>query len=115
MIAAILAGIVAILDLMRRRFAVLRALGAGPGFVFLTVWIYVAALILGGALLRLALGWGLAAGLSAVIAPQTGVAMPASIGSAELLGLLAFGAVALLLATIPAMLIYRRPVIEGLR
>ena len=114
-VAAILAGIVAILDLMRRRFAVLRALGAGPAFVFLTVWLYVAVLIVAGALIGLGLGWGLAAGLSAAIAAETGVAMQASIGGSELLGLLAFGAAALLLATIPALLIYRRPVIEGLR
>ena len=114
-VAAILAGIVAILDLMRRRFAVLRALGAGPAFVFLTVWLYVAVLIVVGAVIGLGLGWGLAAGLSAAIATETGVAMQASIGASELLGLLAFAVVALLLATIPALLIYRRPVIDGLR
>lgn len=114
-VAAILAGIVAILDLMRRRFSVLRALGAGPGFVFLTVWLYVAVLIVAGAVIGLGLGWGMAAGLSAAIASETGVAMQASIGSAELLGLLAFGVAALLLATLPALAIYRRPVIEGLR
>lgn len=114
-VAAILAGIVAILDLMRRRFAVLRALGAGPGFVFVTVWLYVAVLIVAGAVIGLGLGWGMAAGLSTAIAGQTGVAMQASIGRTELLGLLAFGTAALLLATIPALLIYRRPVIEGLR
>ncbi|MDB5614307.1 MAG: transporter permease [Devosia sp.] len=114
-VAAILAGIVAILDLMRRRFAVLRALGAGPGFIFLTVWLYVAVLIVAGAATGLGLGWGLAAGLSAAIATQTGVAMQANIGSTEILGLFAFGVAALLLATIPALLIYRRPVIEGLR
>ncbi|WP_375451467.1 FtsX-like permease family protein [uncultured Devosia sp.] len=114
-VAAILAGIVAILDLMRRRFAVLRALGAGPLFVFLTVWLYVAVLIIAGAALGLGLGWALAAALSAGIAADTGVAMQASIGGSELLSLLAFCLAALILATIPALLIYRRPVIEGLR
>ena len=50
-----------------------------------------------------------------VVHGLAGVAMQASIGGTELLGLLAFGIAALLLATIPALLIYRRPVIEGLR
>lgn len=114
-VAAILAGIVAILDLMRKRFAVLRALGAGPAFVFLSVWLYVAGVIVAGALLGLGLGWALAAALSAAIAEQTGVAMHASIAADELLGVLVFGIAALLLATIPALLIYRRPVVDSLR
>lgn len=48
------------------------------------------------------------------MASDTGVARQASIGDTELGGLLAFGGVALLLATIPALLIYCPPVISGL-
>jgi len=113
--AAILAGIVAILDLQRQRFAVLRALGASPGFIFATVWAYVTALMVSGALIGLVLGWAAAALMSAAIAQSTGIAMQAAVGWREL-GLT--GVVILLgviLATIPALLIYRRPVIDGLR
>lgn len=113
-IAAILAGIVAILDLQRQRFAVLRALGAAPTFVFLTVWIYVTALVLSGAVLGLGLGWGLAAMLSDLLGQATGVAMRAVIGGRELTLVGALVGLGLLLALIPAALIYRRPVVEAL-
>lgn len=114
-IAAILAGIVAILDLQRQRFAVLRALGASPLFIFASIWIYVAALVVTGAVLGLALGWGVAAVVSDLIARSTGVAMQARIGLRELqlVGLLVL--LGLALATVPAFLVYRRPVVEGLR
>lgn len=114
-IAAILAGIVAILDLQRQRFAVLRALGASPAFVFLTVWIYVTALVLSGAALGLGLGWGVAAMLSDILGRATGVAMRAAIGGRELTLVGALVGLGLLLALIPAALIYRRPVVEALR
>ena len=114
-VAAILAGIVAILDLQRQRFAVLRALGASPVFVFLTVWIYVAALVLTGALVGLGLGWALAAILSDFLAEATGVAMRAEISGREMGLVGAIVGLGLLLALIPAVLIYRRPVVEGLR
>jgi len=114
-IAAILAGIVAILDLQRQQFAVLRALGAGRAFIFATVWVYVAAIIVTGAVIGLVLGWGVAAGVSELLAQQTGVSMQAQIGSREY-GLVAIlVALGLVLATLPALLIYRRPVVEGLR
>lgn len=114
-VAAILAGIIAILDLQRQRFAVLRALGASRGFIFATVWLYIAALIVTGAVIGVLLGWGLAALVSDYLARMTGVSMRASIGVREfgLVGL--FTLLGLILGTIPALLIYRRPVIEGLR
>jgi len=114
-VAAILAGIVAILDLQRQQFAVLRALGASRVFIFATVWIYVAALIVSGAIAGLLLGWGFAAVVSEVLAQQTGVFMRAEIGTREfgLVGILV--GLGLFLATLPALLIYRRPVVEGLR
>lgn len=114
-IAAILAGIVAILDLQRQRFAVLRALGASRGFIFLTVWTYVAAMIVTGALIGLVLGWGLAAAVSELLAQNTGVAMRANIGGRELGLVGALVALGLALATIPALLVYQQPVVEGLR
>lgn len=114
-VAAILAGIFALLDLQRQRFAVLRALGAPARFIFATVWLYVTALIGAGALIGLPLGWAGAALVSRLVASQTGVAMTATIGRTEL-GLVAILlGVGILLALVPAALVYRRPVVDALR
>lgn len=114
-VAAILAGVVALLDLQRQRFAVLRALGAPARFVFLVVWIYVTALIGIGALVGLPLGWGAAAVVSSLVAATTGVSMTATIGATEL-GLVALLLVlGMALSLLPALLIYRQPVVDGLR
>lgn len=114
-IAAILAGILALLDLQRQRFAVLRALGASRLFIFLTVWSYVTLLIAAGALGGLLLGWGVAGIISHFLAEASGVAMQATIGGAEFRLVGALLVVGALLAAVPAMLIYRRPVIDALR
>ncbi len=114
-VAAILAGILALLDLQRQRFAVLRALGAPARFVFASVWLYVTLLIGVGALIGLPLGWLFAAIVSRFVAAQTGVAMVASIGATELALVGALLGLGMVLALIPAVLIYRRPVVESLR
>ncbi|KFL32366.1 hypothetical protein JP75_05330 [Devosia riboflavina] len=114
-VAAILAGIVAILDLQRQRFAVLRALGASPLFIFTTVWIYVAAIVVTGALAGLVLGWGAAWVVSDLLAQSTGVAMRAEIGARELSLVSTLVGLGLLLAVVPALIIYRRPVVDALR
>ncbi|MET3926948.1 ABC transporter permease [Devosia sp. 2618] len=114
-VAAILAGVVAILDLQRQRFAVLRALGASPLFVFTTVWIYVAAIVVTGALMGLVLGWGAATLVSDLLAQSTGVAMRAEIGTRELSLVGTLVTLGLLLAVVPALIIYRRPVVDALR
>lgn len=114
-IAAILAGIVAILDLMRQRFAVLRALGASRLFVFATLWSYVAGLLVAGAAIGLGLGYGLAAAVSGYVSEYSGVAINAAIGVPELVLVGVMLGLGLLLATLPALLLYRQPVIEALR
>lgn len=114
-VAAILAGILALLDLQRQRFAVLRALGAPGVFVFSVVWLYVGALIGSGIAIGLPLGWIAAGIVSALIAGETGVAMTASIGVAELALAGALMALGLLLAVVPAVLTYRKPVADALR
>ena len=114
-VAAILAGVVAILDLQRQRFAVLRALGASPLFIFATVWIYVAGIVVTGALTGLVLGWGAAAVVSDLLAQSTGVAMRAEIGARELSLVGTLVGLGLVLALVPALIIYRRPVVDALR
>ncbi|MCS6760539.1 MAG: hypothetical protein MO852_17615 [Candidatus Devosia euplotis] len=54
-VAAILSGLMVILQLFRIRFAVLQALGATRGYVFLVAWAYVTILIVSGAVLGLVL------------------------------------------------------------
>lgn len=114
-VAAILAGIFALLDLQRQRFAVLRALGAPARFIFATVWLYVTVLIGAGALIGLPLGWAGAAIVSRLVAAQTGVAMTATIGGTEFTLVAILLGVGMLLALVPAALVYRRPVVEALR
>lgn len=114
-VAAILAGILALLDLQRQRFAVLRAMGAPGRFVFATVWIYVGTLLLAGAAIGLPLGWLAAAVISQMVSGATGVAMVAAIGPSELALVGALLGLGFLLAFLPAILVYRQPVAESLR
>ncbi len=114
-VVAILAGLLAVLDLQRQRFAVLRALGAPGGFIFLTVWLYVWLLVMVGTVLGLPLGMLAAKVVSGVLTAQTGVAMTPEIRLAELRLIGGLIGLSLLLAVVPAALIYRRPVVEALR
>ncbi len=113
-VVAILAGVVAIVGLHRRRFAVLRALGAPSAYIFACVFLQIATVILAGAVLGLALGAGAAVLASHLFAARTGIALPVTVGVDELqlvAALVAFGLVA---ATIPAALAWRRPPVEAL-
>lgn len=114
-VAAILAGLMAVLDLQRRRFAVLRALGAPRGYVFAVVWLYVGGLIVAGAAIGVPLGWAAAGIVSRLISDATGVAMVAQVGLREFGLASALVVLGFMLALIPAALLYRRPVVEGLR
>ena len=114
-VAAVLAGVLAVLDLQRKSFAVLRALGAEARFVFATVWLYVAVMVVGGALLGLPLGWAASELASRIISAQTGIALAVRLGLPELAlaGLLV--AAGLFLALIPAIRVFRQSVVAGLR
>ncbi len=114
-VAATLAGVLAIMELYRSELAVLRALGATRGYIFAVVWGFVTLFVLIGALLGLALGAGVAVFISAAFTEETGVALSARLGQPEILlatGLIAAGS---LLALLPAWMIYRRPVLDSLR
>jgi putative ABC transport system permease protein len=113
-VIAMLAGIMAILTLHRRQFAVLRALGAPRLYIFLCVWTQIAFVAVAGALIGLLLGAGAAFIVSRMITRATGIVLTAQIGWDEWLlvgGMIAFG---LVIATVPAIMAYRRPVIAGL-
>jgi putative ABC transport system permease protein len=113
-VIAMLAGIMAILTLHRRQFAVLRALGAPRLYIFLCVWAQIAFVAIAGALIGLLLGAGAASIVSHMITRATGIVLTAQIGWDELYlmgGMILFG---LAVATVPAFIAYRRPVIETL-
>ncbi len=113
-VAAVLMALLVGFLARRRQFAVLRAIGASRLYVFSVVWIEVVLLITTGAALGALMGWGASNLLSHWMASQLGFAMPVRLGAAEgllLAGLILTGAV---VATLPAWLVFRRPIAEGL-
>lgn len=113
-VIAMLAGVMAILTLHRRQFAVLRALGAPRLYIFLCVWTQIALVAAAGALIGLLLGVGAAAIVSHLITRTTGIALAARIGPDEVLLTGAMVVFGLIVATVPAYVAYRRPVIQAL-
>ncbi|HBN51476.1 MULTISPECIES: FtsX-like permease family protein [Thalassospira] len=114
-VAAILAAILAMMQLYRKQFAVLRALGAPRSYVFGAIWSYVSILVVIGAIAGLGLGWFVAQSVSTVFTAETGMALQATISGSELSLAGGFVLIGLILATVPAFLLYRRPVVEALR
>jgi putative ABC transport system permease protein len=110
LMAAVLLVVAAMLAARRESIGVLRALGAPPAFVFLTIWIHGAALVAGGALGGLAFGALLIRVLSGAAGQHVGLTIEASLGAPEILlaaGMLAVGSV---LAALPSLLTLRTPV-----
>ena len=75
----------------------------------------VAALVVLGATLGLALGWVVAAILSRIVTSRTDILVVARIGWTEAQLVMGFTSLALLLALLPAILAGRRPPLEDLR
>ncbi|MGI9436752.1 MAG: FtsX-like permease family protein [Geminicoccaceae bacterium] len=101
-VAATLAGVLAIMELYRTELAVLRALGATRGYVFSVVWGYVTLFVLAGTLLGLVLGVLVVIGISTAFAADTGIALTVRLGQEELMlaaGLVAVGSA---IAILPA-------------
>ncbi len=107
---------ITILLMAKRPFlAVLRALGAPVGFIFLLTWIQVAAVLLGGVLIGLPFGWLLAVLFGQWFESVSGLTMHAAIGVQDLMWLAALALSSLLLAVLPAVLIYRMPLEKALK
>ncbi|WP_353474500.1 FtsX-like permease family protein [Salipiger sp. H15] len=113
--ASVLMALFILTRLFRRQIALLRALGAPRRFVFATVWALCAALLLAGALLGVLTGWGAAMLLSQLVSARTGIALSAPLGWAEMQVLAGFVSSAMLLSLLPAALVLRQPVVDGLR
>jgi putative ABC transport system permease protein len=112
---AILLLIVTMTGLRRRRYAVLRALGATRLYVAVVVWLGAALLVTLGALGGLVIGAAAAGALSALIEARTGLTLAAAPGWPEVMLALGMAALGSLIAVIPALLAFRSPVAEALR
>jgi putative ABC transport system permease protein len=113
-VVAILAGVIAILSLHRRQFAVLRALGAPRAYVFACVFIQSVGLIVVGALAGLALGSLAALILSRLFEQRTRIALPLEIGESEFMLVGGFILLGLCASLAPAAIAFRRPPIQEL-
>lgn len=111
----ILAGLVILMRLTARGFALLRALGAPRRFIFAVAWGFGASLISVGAVLGLGLGLVAVRIFSAVVEARTDVAVNTDLGWPELHAAAAFISLAVVLALVPAWLAVRRPTIADLR
>lgn len=99
----------------RRSLAVLRALGAPRGFLFLAVWGEIALLLAIASLLGLAIGWGLVAGFSFWADRAFSLTIAAGIGAREILLVAAAFALGAILAALPAATIYRHSTARALK
>lgn len=105
--AALLCLVVVLTGFRRKRYAVLRALGAPAGYIMAVVWTGAALLIGTGCVVGLGFGWGGAALVSRMIEARTGVSLafqPAWSDAALVLSLFALGC---LVSVAPALLAYR--------
>jgi len=107
LVTAVLLLIVAVLSARRQSVGALRALGAPPAFVFVTVWLQGVLLIGAGVLFGLALGFILAKAIGAFAGAELGFDVDAAIGAPE------FALCAALL--IPASLLAAAPSLPLLR
>ena len=114
-VTAVAAALAILMRGFARRFAMLRALGAPAVHVFAIVWSHGTLLVLAGAALGVGVGLVAARVLSALIAAETGVAMPLRIASADAVPLAAFVLVGAALATLPAWAAARREPVAALR
>ena len=113
-VAAVLMAILTGLLTRQRQFAVLRAIGATRSYIFCVVWLEVSLLIAAGSTLGLLFGWGASNLLATLLSERVGFAMPAGLGSDELLlagCLILAGA---LIAMLPAWQAFRQSIAKGL-
>jgi putative ABC transport system permease protein len=107
--------LIALGGLRRRRYALLRALGAPRLYILLAVWLQTVLLLGLGALAGLILGAAATKALSLAIEASTGLHLAVSLGMPDLLFvgvLIGFGSI---LGLIPALISYRLPISTALR
>lgn len=112
---AIVMLLVTLTGLRRRRYAILRALGASRLYVALVVWLGAATLLAAGAVAGLGLGWIGAEVVARLIGARTGLALAVQLGAGEVKLALMMAGLGSLVALLPAIATWRRPVVDALR
>src|SRR5262245_25000876 len=106
--------LLALAGMRRERVAVLRALGAPPSYVLLTVWIGAALILIVGCLAGLAIAQIASALASTIIASHTGLRLRATIGISDVAHVAWLIGLASAFALVPALAVYRTPVADTL-
>lgn len=114
-LAAVVLLLIAVAGLRRRRYAVLRALGAPRAYVILVIWLGMALLIGAGCVLGLGLGALAARTVSGLVEAQTGLRLPFTLEAQEMLQVLLLFVIGSAISLLPALLSYRAPVVTGMR
>lgn len=112
---AVLLVLVAVTGLRRRRYAILRALGAPRRYILGVIWLGAASMIAAGCALGLFAGWLLTLLLSDLIERRMGLRLSFSFNMEDLFLVAALLAIGSLMAILPALLAYRHSVAAGLR
>lgn len=107
--------LLALAGLRRRRYAVLRALGASRAYILLSVWLGAALILAAGCVLGFGLGAGAAWLTGRLVEHQTGLALAVGLGWPEVLSVLGLIGAGSLLALVPALASFRVPVDQSLR
>ncbi len=112
---SVMLGLFILSRLFRRQVALLRALGAPSRFVFAMMWAFSAVLLVSGAIAGVLVGVGAAMVLSQIVTAQTNILVTAPLGWQEIQFVAGFVSVTLLISLLPAAVVLRQPVVEGLR
>jgi putative ABC transport system permease protein len=107
--------LLAVSGLRRRRYAILRALGAPRLYILATVWLGAAALLAGGCAAGLGLGWLATWALTGTVEARTGLHVAAAIGWSDLAFVVALIGIGSVLALVPAIASYCSPIASALR
>ncbi len=110
----IFAGILALMQLLKQQFAILRVMGAPRLYLFAVLWGFLALLISVGSVIGLGLGWGFSSVVSVWLSGKTGIALHPKLGGTELWAAGRFVLIGYALALIPSGILYRQPAIESL-
>ncbi len=108
--AAVLLSLLAALPSKARWIGLLRALGAGKGYIFLTLWLQTALVFTAAVLFGAALGWVGVQALTSSLTSQIGMTMTVQWSLSETLLLGLFWVVGLAGALVPAVAGYRKSV-----
>jgi putative ABC transport system permease protein len=106
---------VTLVGLRRKRYALLRALGASRTYILVVIWCGCAALLVTGCVVGSVLGWVGAIWVAVAIEQRTGLRIPVWFGSEEALLVIVLAVVGSILAAIPAVMAWRTPPAEALR